>query len=555
MADQLSPSVLFTNGRVYTADPNQPWAQAIGVRGNTIVAVGSDIELDGFGDAATSRIDLGGRLALPGLCDAHIHLYDWALARRRLGLAHVRSKAAMLATLAEFAHLHAPDAWLIGQGWNESWWGEAAFPTAAELDRATLPGQPAICLRSDMHVGVANTAALRRAGIGAATPNPAGGLIDRDAAGNPTGILREQAVGLVTRLVPPPTPAELQAALLAAQTELHRLGITAVHDQRVKDGTEGPRMLAALSTLAAGRELRLRVNCNLAAHQLPALAALGLRSGFGSDVLRLGHVKVFADGSLGSRTAWLLAPFVQETPGEPANYGVSVTPPEQMAAEFAQATALGFPISVHAIGDQANRVVLDIFAELQDKSAALTIPHRIEHVQTLDPADLPRLGQLGVTASVQPRHLVDDLGLTDRLLGARGRYTYAFGSLHRAGARLAFGSDAPVADANPFVGIHAAAQRRPLDAASPWYPTEQLPMDVIVDAYTSGPAYASGWHALIGALAPGKRADLVVVDRDLFRLNAYAAHADAVATAQVLLTVFDGEVVYQHPQYDPNRIG
>jgi predicted amidohydrolase YtcJ len=553
IAHAATPSLFFTNGRFYTGigtGIEPPWAQAVAIRGNTILAVGAVAEVEALIDPNTRRIDLGGRLALPGLCDAHIHLYAWALGRQRLNLAAARSKAEMLTALSAYAAQRGSYQWVIGQGWNESWWDETSFPTATDLDRATPPGIPVICLRSDMHMAVANGEALRRAGIAASTPNPDGGLIDRDASGSPTGILREQAIRLVMSLVPPPPPRELEAALLAAQTELHRLGITAVHDQRVKDGDEGPRMLATLSALASRSALRLRVNCNLAAHQLPALATLGLRSGFGNDVLRLGHVKVFADGSLGSRTAWMLAPFVPETPGEPDNYGVSVTLPEQMAAEFAQATALGFPVSVHAIGDHANRVVLDIFAELHDRSATLAIPHRIEHAQTLDPSDLPRLAQLSITASVQPIHLVDDLGLTDRLLGERGRYTYAFGSLYRTGAELAFGSDAPVADANPFLGIHAAAQRRPPSGAAAWFPDERLPMNVIVDAYTSGPAHASGWQDIIGTLAPGKRADLIVVDRDLFALNDDPERAHGLAATEVVLTVFDGAIVYRSPRHD-----
>ena len=548
MPDHHTPSsLLLTNGRIYTADPTQPWAQAVVVRDDTIVAVGSNEHMAGLCDAATHRIDLGGRLALPGLCDAHIHFHEWAMARRRLQLAAARSRQEMLTAVADYAHARGAGEWVLGQGWNESWWGESTFPTRVDLDRVTQSGQPAICLRSDMHVAVANSAALRLAGIDAATPNPPGGLIDRDAHGEPTGILRELATGLVQRLIPPPTATELQAALLEAQAELHRLGITAVHDQRTKNGSEGSHMLSALSDLASKQALHLRVNCNIAAHQLPALAALGLRSGFGNDTLRLGHVKVFSDGSLGSRTAWMLAPFAKETSTEPDNFGVNVTPPEQMAAEFAQATALGFPISVHAIGDHANRVVLDIFTELRDRSAALAIPHRIEHVQTLDPADFPRLAELGITASVQPLHLVDDLGLTDRLLGERGRSTYAFGSLHRAGTRLAFGSDAPVADANPFLGIYAAAYRRAPGTAPVWYPDEQLPMAVIVDAYTRGPAQASGWDDRVGSITPGRRADLIVLDRDLFELSQDAARADEIAATEVLLTLFDGQIVYRHP--------
>jgi predicted amidohydrolase YtcJ len=304
-----------------------------------------------------------------------------------------------------------------------------------------------------MHSAVVNTAALRLAGVTATTANPPGGVIDRDASGQPTGFLRELAIDLVAQHTPPPTAAEHDAALRAGMAALHRLGITAVHAQRIKDGDDGPREWASLLRLRAAGALHLRVACNVAAHEMVHLAGLGLRTGFGDDYLRLGHVKVFADGSLGSRTAWLLAPFVKLTPEEADNTGVCVTPPAQMAEEFRRAAELGFPISIHAIGDRANRVVLDIFEELASSAPAPAVPHRIEHVQIIDPADLPRLAQLGVTASVQPIHATDDMDTADLFLGERGRIMYNFRSLIASGALVAFGSDAPVADPTRLLGF------------------------------------------------------------------------------------------------------
>jgi predicted amidohydrolase YtcJ len=460
----------------------------------------------------------------------------------------------MLAQIAEYAALRPATSWVVCQGWNESWWGEQEFPTASDLDAVTQPGQPAIAYRSDMHIAVANHAALARAGITDATPNPTGGLIDRDASGQPTGVLRELAINLVTTQIAPLTREELLAAVRGALPELHRLGITAIHDQRIKDADEGPAMLAVYTLLQQIHELYLRINCNIAAHQLPALAALGLRSGFGNDYLRLGHVKIFADGSLGSRTAWMLEPFEsQSLPGatpDVANYGVNVTPPEQMATEFYQAQQLGFPVSVHAIGDRANRVVLDLFEELAPQLPSLSIPHRIEHVQTIALADIPRLAHLNITASVQPLHLTDDRELTDHYWGERARNTYAFHSLLDAGTRLAFGSDAPVADANPFLGIHAAlVRRRPSDPQPSWQPQEILTLEEIIHAYTLSAAQAAGWDATIGSLSPGKRADLIVLDRDIFVLAQNLSTVDEIADTQVMSTYFDGESVYQHPSF------
>lgn len=547
----LAPDLILTHGRIYTLNPQQPWAEAVAIRDAHIIALGSNQAMRALASPATRTLHLGGRLVLPGLCDAHIHLHEWSLNLARPQLAAARSLADMLDRIRTHAQRQPADAWITCQGWNESWWGATDFPTAADLDSAAGPHQALLCYRSDMHIAVANHAALARAGITAATPDPPGGLIDRDAHGRPTGVLRELAIGLVSQHVPPPTVADLTHALSAAFTALHQLGITAVHDQRIKDGSDGPRMLAALSRLRDVQQLPLRVHCNIAAHQLPALAALGLRSGFGDDTLRLGHLKVFADGSLGSRTAWMLAPFAATDPSAPAATGLSVTPPEQMAVEFQQAQLLGFPISVHAIGDRANRTVLDIFAELRDRHPALPIPHRIEHAQTLDAADIPRFAALGITASVQPIHLLDDRDTADHYLGARTATTYAFHSLLASGARLAFGSDAPVADPNPFLGLTAALTRnRPGDARGPWHANEQIHLPAALRAYTASAAEAAGWQTTIGSLAPGRRADLIVLDRDLFALAHDPAQAAAIAETQVLLTLMDGQIVYRHPVGD-----
>lgn len=541
------PTLILFNARIYTGDAAQPWAEAIAMRGPIIVATGWNDAIRALASAHTRQMDAGGRLVLPGLCDAHIHLHEWANNLSRPHLASTRSKREMLDQIASYAAQRPPQSWVVCQGWNESWWGEIEFPTAVDLDGVTQPGQPAIAYRSDMHIAVANHAALSRAGISASTPNPPGGLIDRDATGQPTGVLRELAIGLVTAEIAAPSREELLDVVAGAQPSLHRLGITAIHDQRIKDASEGPAMLSTFTRLRQTHELRLRVSCNIAAHQLPALATLGLRSGFGDDYLRLGHVKVFADGSLGSRTAWMLEPFVPQSASDAANYGVNVTPPEQMAAEFYQAQQLGFPISVHAIGDRANRVVLDLFEELAPLLSPLAIPHRIEHVQTIDPDDLARLAQLNISASVQPIHLTDDRDLSDRYWGDRAANTYAFRSLLQAGARLAFGSDAPVADPNPFLGIHAAlVRRRPHDRQGSWQPQEMLGMEEIIYAYTLGAAQATGWDAVIGSLAPGKRADLIVLDRNIFELAKEPQSVDEIAATQVLATCFDGAFVYQH---------
>lgn len=539
-----TPDRILYNARVYTLDPARPWAAAVAMRGGRILAVGSDADILALAGPAATRMDLGGRLVLPGLCDAHIHFYHWSLARQEVQLADCRSRAEFVARVAAAAQTTPAGAWIVGRGWNESWWGETHFPTAADLDPVSR-AHPVILWRSDHHAAVANAAALRLAGITAATGDPPHGVIDRDATGAPTGLLRELAIDLVARHLPEITSSRAEAALAAGAAELHRLGVTAIHDQRMKDHGDGPLVLSALGRMREQGLLKLRVSCNVAAHQLPEVTALGLRSGFGDDYLRLGHIKVFADGSLGSRTAWLLQPYAKAHAEEADRTGVILTPPAQMAAEFRRAAEHGFPISVHAIGDQANRVVLDIFEELASAGFAPVIPHRIEHVQIIDPVDLPRLAKLGITASVQPIHAIDDIEVADRWMGARGAHMYNFRSLLVSGARLAFGSDAPVANPNPFIGIHAALTRQRPDhmEAAPWYPDERITLEQALYAYTMGAAEASGWQTVIGSITPGKAADLIAVDRDLFALAQEKPATAAIAETQVVLTLFDGETV------------
>ena len=542
-----APTLILHSGKVYTVDRRQPWAQAVAIRGETILAVGSDDEIRALAGPDTRQIHLEGRLVLPGLCDAHIHFYHWSLGQQQVQLAGTRSKAEMLERIAERAAHTPPGQWIVGQGWNESLWGETEFPTRHDLDPITGPDRPALFSRSDMHGAVANSAALRLAGIDPSTPDPPGGVIDRDPEGKPTGFLRELAIGLVSRHIPQTDGPALDRVLQEGIRTLHRMGITAIHDQRVKEGTDGPRVLRAFQRLRRAGQLPLRVNCNIAARDLEHLEGLGLETGLGDDRLRLGHVKVFTDGSLGSRTAWMLEPFRKVQPDEPDNLGVNVTPVEEMARDFRRATELGFPISVHAIGDRANRVCLDIFEELASSGLQPPIPHRMEHVQIIHPTDRPRLAQLGITASVQPIHCTDDMDTADLLLGERGAHMYNFRSLAESGALLALGSDAPVSDVNPFLGFHAALFRQRVERMDrpAWYPEERLELPQVIEGYTLGPARAAGWDGLIGSITPGKRADLIVLDRDLFQLVEAGVKGGEVAETRVVLTVFDGDVVFE----------
>ncbi len=534
--------LILYNARIYTQWPERPWAEAVAIQKGRIVAIGDDPEIRALATPETRLIDARGRLVLPGFTDAHIHLFDLARRRGQIALYDAASLGDMLDRVHDHARGLPPDAWVLGYGWNESAWPERRFPTRHDLDAVTN-GRPAVIWRTDLHAAVANSEALRRAGIDARTPDPPSGVIDRDEAGQPTGVLRELAINLMRAVIPPMDETTAASNLQAVAADLHRLGIVAAHDQRMKDNAEeGPEALRLYQRLAARGELPLRVSCNLEAAHLNYIIELGLQSGFGDEWVRFGHVKLFSDGSLGARTAWMLAPYEND----PENTGMFLTPPQEMAALIQKAHRHGVAISIHAIGDRANRTVLDIFDETiaGGSAAPPLIPHRIEHVQTIQPADQLRLAKLGITASVQPIHCTDDIPNTDRLWGDRGRNTYPFRTLWDANTLLAFGSDAPVASPNPWWGVHAAVtrQRRDGTPAGGWYPDQRLTVQEAVWAYTLGPAAAIGQAHQQGRLAPGYLADLILLDRDIF-----AIPADELPHTRVLLTILNGKSVHQSP--------
>ncbi len=543
----ITPSLVLHNAKVYTVDESQPWADAIALSGSQIVEVGDSRQILAGRSRDTELIDLDGHLVLPGLCDAHIHFHEYSLGLRQLMLGGVRSKGEMLDALGSWASSRDTDSWVIGRGWNETLWPDATMPTRKELDASSGEGQPVILWRSDMHCAVANSRALTIASIDHVTPDPDGGFIGRQPDGEPDGRLYELAINLVTPFIPEPSPAELEDAYIHGMRTLHTLGVTAIHSQRMKDQREGPLSFNTLSRLQENGALRLRVNSNIAAHDLPHLGALGLRGGFGNDYLRLGHIKLFMDGTLGSKTAWMLEPLESVGRDDPHAFGICLTKPSEMANVIELAGKLGFPVSIHAIGDRANREVLDIFEELASSAPPQGISHRIEHVQIIEPADLARLEALKLTASVQPIHALDDMEIADRLLGARSDRAYRFGSLVKSGALVVFGSDAPVADPNPFLGIQAAMFRQRPDAFSdaPWHGDERISLEQTIYGYTLGAARAAGWHDSIGSITPGKRADLIVLDRDLFTLRDQGLKSKAISGTCVLTTIFDGEITYQ----------
>lgn len=531
------PDMILYNGKLHTQDSNYPRATAIAVRDGRILAVGMDTEMRSLANQRTRQIDLGGHRVLPGLTDSHFHYYDWALNRRRLELTDTASLTDVCAQVVKVTAQTPPGGWIIGQGWNETRWPIPRLLSRADLDNLT-PANPAILWRSDMHLAVANSLALQEAHLSAETPDPPQGVIDRDATGQPTGVLRELAINLVRAVMPPPTDSETVTAMRDGFTELHRLGLTGIHDYRIMGGADGPQAFRAYQQLQATGELALRMWMLLPGERLKQAIALGLRTGFGDDYLRVGHVKFFSDGGQGARTAWML-----EAYEDTASCGMPLTPMDEIADAIRRAHAAGLAVSIHAIGDRANRELVSVFEEVlgSERDAAPSAPHRIEHVQNIRPEDVRRLGRLGIVASVQPIHVPDDFPMIEKSVGQRGCWTYPFRDLLAAGVSLAFGSDCPVADPNPLWGIHAAVTRQMRDGSPTggWYPGQRLSVAEAVWGFTMGATLVCGREAELGSLTPGKLADLVVLDRDIFTIDPME-----IAQTQVVMTIFDGQVVY-----------
>lgn len=534
------PDLILYNARIYTQNKQQPWVQALAIQNGRIIASGSTADIRALARPHSRQLDLHSRVVLPGFTDAHIHLYDMAQRRGQLELYKTGCLDDLLQRLRDYVATLPAEAWCIGYGWNESHWPEPRFPTRHDLDPITAD-RPTILWRTDLHAAVANSAALRAAGIDATTPNPPAGVIDRDEQGEPSGILRELAINLVRQVIPSIDETTATAQLLAVASDLHRLGIVAVHDQRMKDHPhQGPRAFRLYTRLHQQNHLPLRISANFEAAHIQRLIDLGLQSGFGDTWLRLGHIKLFADGSLGAQTAWTLTPYANN----PANRGMFLTPPATMAEIIRTAHQHALAISVHAIGDRANREVLDIFEEviIAGSDYPPLIPHRIEHVQALHSDDQPRLAQMQIAASMQPLHCTDDVTNIERLWGDKGDHAYVFRSLLKAGTVLAFGSDAPVASPNPWWGIHAAVTRQHRDGtpAAGWHPEQRLTVAEAIAAYTLGPASVIGQQHQQGRLAPGYLADLIVIDRDPFSCD-----PTNLADIQVLLTMIGGNIVFQ----------
>ncbi|HMQ34365.1 MAG TPA: amidohydrolase [Chloroflexaceae bacterium] len=537
------PTLVLYNGPIYTFDPGQPVARALAIRDGRVFAVGTEGRVQAaVAGQRGETINLRGRAVVPGLTDAHVHIVFQGLTAREARLGEAASLDDALAVVAGRARDLPPGAWLRGWGWDHIPWGRR-WPTRADLD-AVCPDRPAMLTRKDGHSLWVNSRALALAGVTADTPDPAGGQIQRDRDGEPTGVLLESAMELVRAVVPPVTEEERLDALRAALAEALSYGITSVHIPPGTNHASGPEALRALQTLRARGQLAVRALAYLAQPDLEGALAMGLRSGLGDRWVRLGGLKLFADGSLGSESAEMLSHYEGRR-----HTGIATLPYEQLEDLVCRANMGGISVAVHAIGDAANRKVLDAIERARQAreqagpdAPPLALPNRIEHVQVIHQKDLPRLAQLEVIASMQPIHCTSDIEAADALWGPRCALAYAWRSLKDSGATLAFGSDAPVETMNPWRGVHAAVtrQRPGGHPAGGWYPEQRLSAEEALLAYCVGPAIASGEAAEKGRLTVGALADMAVLTGDPLRSAPAELHAITAA-----MTIVEGKVAFE----------
>jgi predicted amidohydrolase YtcJ len=530
IAGAQDATLIVINARAWTGNPSQPWAEAMAVRGDRILEVGSTDSIRKLAGKDTRVIDAHGRMLAPGFIDSHVHFLIGGQNLTSVQLRDVKSKDEFIARIKAFAATVPPGTWITGGDWDHQNWG-GELPTKAWIDAVT-PNHPVWINRLDGHMRLANSRALAAAGITKATNDVPGGTIVRDAAGEPTGIFKDNAMELVDKAEPPPSPAMEDRALDAAMKYVAERGVTSVDHM----GTWAD--LAVFERANNTGRLKTRIYASVPLASWQRLARMIQEHGRGNDYLRIGGLKGFVDGSLGSHTAAFLEPFTDA----PNDRGLFVNTPEDLYQWTAGATRAGLQVIVHAIGDRAIRTQLDIIDRVEREQHPSDPRFRIEHAQHIAPADIPRFAALGVIASMQPYHAIDDGRWAEKVIGPeRIKTTYAFRSLLDAHARLAFGSDWFVAPPTPIEGIYAAVTRRTLDGKNPegWVPAQKITVEEALRAYTVGGAYAQFAEKTKGTLEKGKLADFVLLDRDLTRIP-----APEIRDVQVVMTVVGGRVVF-----------
>ena len=525
----METAILST--RVFTGDPTQPWAEALAIRDDRVLSVGSNAVVRQALPSGARIFELPGRLVMPGIVDAHLHFVNFGISLRRVDLRNLPSIEDCRQRVAEAVAATGPGEWIVGRGWSEHIWKERRTPRACDLDDIA-PDHPVMLVRHCGHTVWLNSLAMAKARITRDAADAPGARIERDPrTGEPTGLLHEYRK-IIEKEIPPPTLEEQQGAALRAQHEALRFGVTGVHSCETLQEWE------ALAALESEGKLKVRVHHLLPPEEVENARLQGIGLHKGSERLWFGQVKLYADGTLGSGTALLHEPYTDT----PAQRGIAVLTSKELQERVELAYRNGGDVGVHAIGDLA---VTNVLKAIEAARKRFNGPRRdrIEHVQLFHPKDLPLFRDLGVVASVQPVHLLTDRPVAEKRWGLpRCRYAYAWKSLLQAGVRLQFGSDAPVESINPLLSFYAALMRQSL-AGEPkdgWFPDERLTLDEVIHAFTAVPAWVSRKEDDLGSLAPGKKADLVIFSQNLFQIA-----PDDLASVDVEMTMINGEVLYR----------
>jgi predicted amidohydrolase YtcJ len=547
---QPQATLVLVNGNIRTMSAAQPHADAVAVLGSRIVAVGGNDEVKQWIGPGTRVVDLHGRLVVPGFNDAHVHFFYGGQALASVQLRSAGSPEEFRDRIAKFAATLPAGRWILNGEWDHENWTPARLPTRQLIDAVT-GDRPVFVSRLDGHMGLANTVALKLAGIDRYTPDPAGGAIVRDERGEPTGILKDAAIDLIARVIPAPHADEIAEAVRAAMRYAAENGVTSVQEMaNSSDASPSAQkfrrdVLAVYQNLLRAGELNVRISVYGPLALWEQLAAAGVTAPFGGEKLQIGGLKGYADGSLGSSTALLFHPYL-DAPQTSGLAAEDLIPVSKMQDRIIGADAAGLQVAIHAIGDKANATILDLYQEAERHNGPRDRRFRIEHAQHLRQQDISRFAALHVIASMQPIHLADDGRWAEKRVGPEViGGTYAFRSLLDSGATLVFGSDWPVAPMVPLAGIEAAVTRRTLDGKHPdgWVPEQKISVEEAVRAFTVGSAYASFDEKIKGSVAVGKLADLAVISADIFKI----APKD-IGQARVDMTIFDGRVIYDRGQ-------
>jgi predicted amidohydrolase YtcJ len=527
--------LIITNAKIWTVDKARPQAEALAVVGERIVAVGSAAEVDAWHGPQTKILDAKGKLLLPGFNDAHVHFVDGGGGLEEVQLKDASSPEEFARRIGERAKTTPKGEWITGGNWDEQKWSPPNLPTKELIDSVT-PDTPVWVNRHDGHESLANSVTLRLANITAKTPDPPGGQIVRDARGNPTGVLRDAAQSLVEKVRPAMTRARRMHAIHLALEHAASLGVTSAQDKNPPYDD-----VKAYAELAEKGELTVRMYVAPMETDWKDQAKIGVRHAFGTSFLRMGAVKGYADGSLGSETAYFFEPYTDD----PKSHGLlseEMHPPSAMLVRLKGADAAGLQLCIHAIGDRGISMILDMFEQIEKANGKRDRRWRIEHAQHLAAKDFARFARLGVIASVQPYHAIDDGRWAEKRIGPdRIKRTYAFRTFLDDGVRLAFGTDWPVAPLSPMWGIYAAVTRATLDGKNPdgWVPEQKISVAEAVEEYTLGSAYAEFQEKEKGSITAGKLADFVVLSDDIFKIP-----PEQIKNVKVQATYLGGKVVY-----------